>query len=63
MIRRINSNYILKNEAVTNEHLMIEANMFGYPYYKHLNQYYIVRTNIKNTKLQCQLVTDEVVEV
>jgi hypothetical protein len=63
MIRRINANYILKNETSTEEQMMIEANILGYPYYKYKDSYYIIRANRKGTKLKSLLVSDEIIEI
>ncbi len=63
MIRRVKSEFILKHENTTVDHLVIEANILGYPYYKYKDNYYIVRTNKNSTKLKPQLVTDEIIEV
>ncbi len=63
MKTRVNRNFILRDELLNLETLLVKANMLGYPYFEYEDNIYFVRCNNKGTVLRPVLVTDNVEEV
>lgn len=63
MKTRIRRDFILQDESLNQETLLVKANMLGYPYFKYEDNIYFVRANNKGNKLRPVLVTDSVEEV
>jgi hypothetical protein len=62
MKTRVNRNFILDNENLDKETLLVNANIYGYPYFRYEDNIYFVRITKKN-KLRPVLVTDDIEEV
>jgi hypothetical protein len=62
MKTRVNRNFILKDESLNQETLLVKANILGYPYFEYQDNIYFVRSS-KKGKLRPVLVTENVEEV
>lgn len=62
MKTRVNRNFILRDESLNQETLLVKANIYGYPYFRYEDNIYFVRITKKN-KLRPVLVTKNVEEV